>query len=320
MAQALNGNRKGKEAETPREIPRSGWWSILKRVYASMTSKNLSILAGGVAFYAMLAIFPALAALVAIYGLIADPATVQRQIGEIRGVIPAEAQNLIATYLKSLVSAGSSKLGISLIVGVAVALWSARAGTVSLIQALNVAYEEPEKRGVIRFEAGALAMTIAAIVFAIIMLALIAAVPAAMQFLPFGSNVKIIGYAAPWPILIALMSLALAATYRYAPSRHEAKWRWVSWGSVLATILWLAASAAFSIYVAKFGNYDKTFGSLGAVVVLLTWLYISAYVVLLGACLNAEMERQTERDTTEGPEKPMGARGARMADIPSPDS
>jgi membrane protein len=149
---------------------------------------------------------------------------------------------------------------------------------------------------------------------------LIAAVPAAMQVLPFGRDIKIIGYIAPWPILIALMSLALAAVYRYAPSRREPKWRWVSWGGALATILWLAASALFSVYVAKFGNYDKTFGSLGAVVVLLTWLYISAYVVLLGACLNAEMERQTERDTTEGHEKPMGARGAKMADVPSPDA
>jgi membrane protein len=320
MAQSLQDNRKGKEAETPSEIPSSGWWSILKRVYASMSSKNLSILAGGVAFYAMLSIFPALAALVALYGLIADPATVQRQISDIRGVMPAEAQNLIANYLQSIVSTGSSKLGISLVVGVLIALWSARAGTVSLMQALNLTYEEPEKRGVIRFEAIALAMTGSAIVFAIVAVSLIAAVPAAMQLLPFGGNLKFIGYAAPWPILIALMTLAMATTYRYAPSRREPKWRWVSWGSALATILWLSASALFSIYVAKFGNYDKTFGSLGAVVVLLTWLYISAYVILLGACLNAEMERQTERDTTEGSEKPMGARGAKMADVASPDS
>jgi membrane protein len=170
MASSFNRSHKGQAAETPREIPGAGWWSILKRVYASMTSKNLSILAGGVAFYAMLAIFPALAVLIAIYGLLADPATVQRQISGISGVIPAEAQKLIATYLTSLVSAGSSKLGISLVVGLLVALWSARAGTVSLIQALNVTYEEPEKRGVIRFEALALAMTVAAILFAIIIL------------------------------------------------------------------------------------------------------------------------------------------------------
>ena len=261
-----------------------------------------------------------MAALVALYGLIADPATVQRQISDIRGVIPAEAQNLIANYLRSIVSTGSSKLGISLVVGVLIALWSARAGTVSLMQALNLTYEEPEKRGVIRFEAIALAMTVSAVVFAIVAVSLIAAVPAAMQLLPFGGNLKFIGYAAPWPILIALMMLAMATTYRYAPSRREPKWRWVSWGGALATILWLSASALFSVYVAKFGNYDKTFGSLGAVVVLLTWLYISAYVILLGACLNAEMERQTERDMTEGSEKPMGARGAKMADVASPDS
>jgi membrane protein len=315
MNKLQHKNDRGHGAYTPSEIPKPGWWSILKRTYASLNSKNVSILAGGVAFYAMLSIFPALAALVAVYGLWADPATVQRQVSEIRGIIPGEAQNLITTYLKSLVSSGSTKLGISLIVGVLVALWSARAGTLSLIEALNVTYEEPEKRGVIRLEVVALGMTVAAILFAIIALLLIAAVPAILHFLPLGEKLKVFGYVIPWPLLIILISAVLAATYRYAPSRREPKWRWVSWGGVLATLLWLAASALFSAYVAKFGNYDKTFGSLGAVVILLMWLYISAYVILLGACLNAEIERQTSRDTTEGStEKPMGAHGARMAD------
>jgi membrane protein len=314
MTKSLHSNHHGEKADTPREIPRTGWWSILKRVYASLSSKNVSILAGGVAFYGMLSIFPALAALIAVYGLLADPATVQRQISEVRGIIPGEAQNLITTYLKSLVGSGSSKLGVSLVVGILVALWSARAGTVSLIQALNITYEEPEKRGVIRFESIALGMTVAAIVFAMVALLLIAAIPAVLHLLPLGNNLKILSYVIPWPLLILLMSAILAATYRYAPSRREPKWRWVSWGGVVATLLWVAASAVFSVYVAKFGNYDKTFGSLGAVVVLLMWLYISAYVVLFGACLNAEMERQTAQDTTEGTAKPMGARDAKMAD------
>jgi membrane protein len=166
----------------------------------------------------------------------------------------------------------------------------------------------------IRFQAVAIGMTVAAVLFAIVALTLVAAIPIAIQFLPFSRNLKVIGVVAPWPILITLVAIGLAATYRFAPSRREAKWRWVSWGGVLATFLWVVASAGFSFYVAKFGSYDKTFGSLGAIVVLLTWLYLSAYIVLLGACLNAEMEHQTARDTTSGAEKPMGRRGAKMAD------
>jgi membrane protein len=310
----IHADEKGHSAETPRDIPEAGWWSILKRVYASLNSKNLSILAAGVAFYAMLSIFPALAALIAIYGLLADPATVQHQISEVQGLIPAEAQNLIASYLRSITGSSSSKLGIGLLVSTLIALWGARAGIVSLMEALNVTYEEQEKRGFLHYQAFAIGMTVAAIVFGIIALLLIAAIPAITELLPLGHLAKILGIVIPWPVLIVLMSVSLAATYRYAPSREEAKWRWVSWGGVLATIVWLAASAGFSFYVAKFGSYDKTFGSLGAVVVLLTWLYISAYVVLLGACLNAEMERQTARDTTTGRAEPMGERGAKMAD------
>jgi membrane protein len=283
-------------------------------VYASLNSKHLSILAGGVAFYAMLSIFPALAALVALYGLVADPATVQHQINAVHGLIPGEAQTILENYLKSIVRSNSSKLGISLIVSIAIALWSARAGIVSLIQALNIVYEEDEKRGTIRYQALALGMTLVAILSVLAALILIAAIPPLLKFLPLGNSLKIAGYIIPWPILFVLVSVGLAATYRFMPSRHEAKWRWVSWGGILATVIWVAASAGFSFYVAKFGNYDKTFGSLGAVVVLLTWLYLSAYVVLVGACFNAEIEHQTARDTTSGREKPMGQRSAKMAD------
>jgi membrane protein len=313
-------NGGGQSAPTPSQIPKAGWWSICKRVYASLNSKNLSILAAGVAFFAMLSIFPALAALVALYGLIADPGTVQQQIHAIHGIIPGEAQQVIETYLKSIVASNSSKLGIGLIVSVLIALWSSRAGTVSLIQALNITYEEPEKRGFVRYQAVAIGITITAIVSAIIALTLVAAVPAVMRFLPFSDYAKTAGYAVTWIVLFVLVSIGLAAAYRFMPSREEPKWRWVSWGGIIATLIWVAASAAFSLYVAKFGSYDKTFGSLGAVVVLLTWLYLSAYVVLLGACFNAEMERQTARDTTTGAEKPMGQRGAKMADTVANDN
>ncbi|HJU12637.1 MAG TPA: YihY/virulence factor BrkB family protein [Candidatus Binataceae bacterium] len=319
MDQPPHADGHGHSAATPGDIPKAGWWSILKRVYASLNDKDISILAAGVAFFGMLSIFPALAALIAIYGLLADPATVQHEISAIHGIIPGEAQNLIETYLKSLVSTSTSKLGIGLIVSVLVALWSARSGVVSLIEALNIAYEEEEKRGFIRFQATSFALTIAAILFAIVALTLIAVIPPAMQLLPVAKDVKIVGYIVPWPILIVLVAFGLAAAYRFMPSRQEAKWRWVSWGGFGATLVWILASLGFSFYVAKFGNYDKSFGALGAVVVLLTWLYLSAYVVLAGACFNAEMERQTARDTTTGTEQPMGERGAKMADTVADD-
>ena len=319
MAEPSSTDPRGHRAKTPSDIPKAGWWSILKRVYNSTNEKNLSVLAAGVAFYGLLSLFPALVVLVAIYGIFADPQTVQHEINALRGIIPAEAQNVITTYLKSLVSSSNSKLGFSLVLGLIIALWSARSGTVTLMEALNITYEEEEKRGIVKFQVVAFGMTLAAIAFAIIALVLIAAIPALVEFLPFGKFVKIVGVILPWPILIGIMVFALAATYRFAPSRQDAKWRWVTWGSIVATALWILASVLFSVYVANFGSYDKAFGSLGAVVVLLTWFYISAYAVLIGACLNAEMERQTARDTTTGAEQPMGSRGARMADTVARD-
>jgi membrane protein len=279
-----------------------------------MGSKNMSILAEAIAFYAMLSLFPALAVLIAIYGLLANPASVQHQIAEIRVIMPGEAKNLITSYLQSLVRTSSRKLGIGLIVGLLISLWSARSGVVNLMEALNLVYEEEEKRGTIRYELVALMLTLAAIAVAIVALVLIAAVPAILNLISVGPAAKIIGEFAPWPILIVLVTVALAALYRFAPSRRQAKWRWVSWGGAIATVLWVVASVLFSFYVREFGSYDKSFGSLGAVVVLLTWFYLSAYAILLGAAFNAEMERQTARDTTIGAEKPMGRRGAKMAD------
>jgi membrane protein len=254
-------------------------------------------------FYGILSIFPALAVLIAIYGLFADPATVQHEINTIGGLIPGEAQSLIVAYLKSLASYKSSRLGISLLISLLIALWTARAGTVTVIEALNITYEEAEKRSALKFEAVALAMTVVGILFAIVALLLVAAIPATIEFLSLSKGWKIIGFILPWPILIAAMVFALAATYRYAPSREAPEWQWASWGSVFATALWIAASIGFSYYVASYGSYDRTFGSLGAVVVLLTWFYISAYAVLLGACLDAEMERDATLTTLTGSEK-----------------
>lgn len=304
----------GHQAARPSAIPRSGWWAILKRVWRETSTDNISIIAASVGFYALLSIFPALIALVSVYGLVADPATVETQLRSMSGFLPPEAVSLLADWLHGFVQRSSSEFGIGLIVSVALALWSARYATSTMMTALNIAYEETEKRNLIWFNVVALALTVVLILFAVVALLLVAVLPAVIGLLPVPEAWRSAIALVRWPLLAAMVLIALAALYRYAPSRTEARWRWVSWGAGAAMLLWILGSVAFSIYVGRFGGYDKTYGSLGAVVVLLLWFWLSAYAVLVGAELNAEIERQTARDTTDPPRQPMGERGARMAD------
>ena len=304
----------GEGATKPTEIPKRGWWAILKRTWAQMSEDNVSMLAGGVAFFAMLSIFPALTALVSLYGLVADPRTVEQQVAAMGTVLPPEALQIISEWLHNLVQQPTQKFGISLIVSVALALWSARAGTGMLMTALNICYGEKETRNFFWFNLQALALTLGLVLFGILALVFVAVVPAVLNLLPLPDSWKTGLALARWPILAILVTVVLAAIYRYAPDRADPKWRWVTTGSAVATVLWIAASVGFSIYVSKFGNYDETYGSLGAVIILLFWFYITSYVILAGGELNAEIERQTARDTTTEPERPMGSRGARMAD------
>ncbi|HJU17091.1 MAG TPA: YihY/virulence factor BrkB family protein [Stellaceae bacterium] len=304
----------GRSAARPSEIPRRGWRDILKRAATGVSEKNLSLASAGAAFYAFLAIPSALTALVALYGLVFNPADVGKQVAAMQGMMPHEAIGLISTQLKSVTSHSAQTLGISFVISILVALWGAMSGTTSMMSALNMAYGEEEKRSLVKYYLTALALTVAAIVFVVIALALVAVLPAVLGMLPFGGFSQWLATVVRWPVLIVLVLLALAALFRYAPSRDEPKWRWVSWGAVAAAILWVIGSVLFSLYVGQFATYNKTYGSLGAVVVLMMWLYVSSFAVLLGAELNAEIEHQTARDSTVGPERPMGERGAQMAD------
>jgi membrane protein len=304
----------GRSADRPGEIPARGWWDVLMRVKDDISRNNLSLIAAGAAFYAFLAIPSALTSLVSLYGLVFNPADVQRQIESMQGVLPGESVQLISGQLQNITSGSNSKLGIGLIVSLLIALWSARSGTSSMITALNISYGEAEKRSFVRFQMVALGLTAGVVLFAVVALALIAVLPAIIDLLPFGGFGKTLAAIIRWPILLALLMVCLAAIYRFAPSREEPRWRWVSWGAVVATVLWIIGSALFSLYVGKFASYDKTYGSLGGVVVLLMWLYLSSFIVLLGAQLNAEIEHQTARDSTTGRQQPMGTRGARVAD------
>jgi membrane protein len=309
----------GHEAAQPSDIPSRGLKQVVMRVFARISGDNLSIIAAGVAFYAFLAIPSALTALVALYGLAFDPQDVQRQVAALNGAMPGEAVQLITQQLQTVSSQPRSTLGIGFIVALLVAIWGARSAMSTFITALNVAYAEDEKRGFFRFQAAAFALTALAVTFAVLSIALIAVLPAAINFLPFGDFGKTVASVVRWPVLLVLVTIGLAVIYRYAPSREEPKWRWVSWGAAVATVLWIVGSALFSIYVGQFASYNKTYGSLGAVVVLMMWLYVTAFVVLLGAELNAELEHQTTLDTTTGRPRPMGQRGAWAADTVTRD-
>jgi membrane protein len=308
------GAERGRTAERPSELPAAGWRDILWRVKAEMAKDNLSLVAAGVAFYVLLAIFPAIAAIVSIYGLVADPQTVEQQLAAISHLLPEEARGIIEEQLKRVTSTASAKLSLGAAFGLLLAIWSANKGTQALITALNIVYDEEEKRGFIKLNLISLALTIGMILFLIVGLALIAVLPVLLDNLGLPAEIRQWAAWLRWPILAIAFMLALAALYRYAPSRDTPRWRWVSWGAVLATVLWLIGSALFSWYVTNFGNYNETYGSIGAVVVLMMWLWLSVLIVLLGAEVNAEMEHQTSRDTTRGPDQPLGRRGAYVAD------
>lgn len=305
---------RGREAQKPAQIPGRGWLDVLRRVKQQLEEDRLSIIAAGVAFYALLAVFPSLLAVVAIYGLVADPVEIERQANAMRSMMPAQAADMLLRQLQGLIATDRGALGFGAIVGILLALWSASAGVRTLMEALNVAYDEKERRGFLRFYSTALFLTLAGIVAVIVAIGIVVAVPIVLGFLGLDSVVDAILRYARWPLVAVFVMFGLAVLYRYGPSRDEPRWRWVSWGAAIATTLWLAGSAAFSLYVTRFGNYNETYGSAAAVVILLMWLLLSAYAVLIGAEINAELERQTTRDTTEGSEKPLGKRGAYAAD------
>ena len=284
---------RGREAERPQDAPVPDWKDIIRRAWKDFGDKNLSLVAGGVTYYVILALFPGLAALVSIYGLVADPNQIEKQVNVVSGLLPDSARDLISGELHQLASASNGALGIGLVVGVLLALWSASRGMSGMISALDIAYDQPERRGFFRFNMIALLLTLGLIIGGLIVVALVAGLPALLAGMGARSGTRIVVVIVQWPVLIVFVLTMLAILYRYAPDHNEPKWEWVSPGAVTATVLWLIASILFSVYVSRFGSYNKTYGSLGAIIVLLTWLWISVSFVLLGAEINAESERQT---------------------------
>jgi membrane protein len=267
------------------------WGRIFANVWAAIDRDHVSMMAASVAFYGLLSIFPGMSALISIYGLVADPAVIERQVAALSDVLPGEALKLLSDQLHSLVAAPSGKLGLGLLVSLAVALWSATSGMGTLMQALTIAYSGENTRGIAAFYLRAIALTITIGVFGVVSLFLIAVVPAVIDWLPIPAGWRTVVALIRWPILAGLVFVALGLVYRFAPERQTPRWHWLSPGNVTAALLWLIGSAGFSFYVARFSSYDKTYGALGAVVVLLMWLYLSAYIVLAGAELNSAIEK-----------------------------
>jgi membrane protein len=279
--------------KTPRARS-AGPWRILVRVWWALGRNNISIMAAGTAYYLILAVVPAMSALVLAYGLVADPISIERHVTALADVMPAEALTLLSGQLHTLVSAPRERLGIGLVVSVVFALWSATSSIAALMQALTIAYEGREDRGLLHFYGLAIGLTIGAVLFGVAALVLIAGVPAAAATLPMSEFWRHLLPLARWPMLAVLALLGIGTFYRVAPNRHPPGWDFLRAGTIGASLLWLVGSAAFSFYVANFGSYDRTYGSLGAVAILLVWLYASAYIVLVGAELNGELIRNEQ--------------------------
>lgn len=304
----------GATAEQPKEIPAKGWLQVTKRAWAESKTDQVPLLAAGVAFYSFLSLFPAMIAAVTVYGLIADPQTVAQQTQAVSDALPKDAASIITKQMEAITSQPQKSLGLGLIIALGLALWSASGGVGNIVTAINIAYDEEETRGFVKRKALALGFTLGAILFVVVAVLLIAVTPPLLDALvpdgPLHAAINI----GRWLLLIVAVAVALAVLYRYAPDRDNPKFAWTSVGAAVATVIWIVASVGFSLYVDNFGSYGKTYGALAGVAVLMLWLWITAFIVLLGAEINAEAEQQTVQDTTIGPPKPLGERNAVKAD------
>jgi membrane protein len=314
MATIDAGFDRGRSANTPSEMTFEGWKDILWRVYNEFLADRITLIAAGATFYLLLALFPALAAFVSLYGFVADPVTIADHIAFLGSVLPSGGLDLIRAQLQALAKQNNAALSFAFIFGLLFALWSANSGIKTLFEALNVAYDETEKRSFIRLNLISLAFTLGGIAIGILFIVCVGVVPAILAFAGLSGWEEILISLLRWPILIVVSTAAISILYRYGPSRERAKWRWVTWGSVLASIAWIAASILFSWYLANFADYNATYGSLGAVIGFMLWTWLSVVILLTGAELNAELEHQTGKDSTTGAPLPMGERGATMAD------
>lgn len=304
----------GRRSGSPFKIPWAGWKDVFWRTYQRINDDRLLATAGGVVFFGLLAVFPAVTALVSSYGLFADPSTISANLQTLATMLPEGSFQIVQDQVARVVSKGNTALGATFLFGLVLAIWSANAGVKSIFDALNVAYEEREKRSFIHLNLVSLVFTVGGIAALLLMVGAVVAFPLALDHLGLAPESKLIVALARWPLLFVILLAALAILYRFGPSRDPPRWQWLSIGAVTAAILWIAGSALLSLYLSKFANYNATYGSLGAAIGLMMWMWMSAIVIMFGAELNSEIERQTLRDTTAGRPKPLGSREAVAAD------
>lgn len=307
-------DNKGRDADNVIQIPLSGWWSITKRTYANLNTHNLQLVSAGVAFYFLLAVFPLLAAVISLYGLLVSIDELQSHMAYLINVLPADSRYILEEQLEGLISKSDKSLGWSFALSVFVALWSSSKGANALIAACNITYHESTKRRFMFAIIARMMLTLAIIGMIILALLIITVLPQLLNYLLGDGLGKLAVGGITWLVLMLLFNVGLSSLYRYGPHRARAKWRWVTPGALFATILWVAFSYGFSFYLQSFATFNKTYGSVVGIVILLIWFYTSALIILLGAELNSSMELQTKKDSTRGADKPLGERGAFVAD------
>lgn len=304
---------RGREAVRPSHIPLLGWRDVAWRVVREVGEDKLPSVAGGVTFYALLAIFPAIGAFVSLYGLFADVATVRDQLNEMRGVFPASVIQIVGDQMLRITGTTDGKLTVAFVISLLVSVWSANAGMKAMFEGLNVAYDETESRPFFRQTALSYVCTFGALLFLSIVAGILVALPVALTWLGLG-ELSLVSIPLRWGLVLGLAALAFTLLYRIGPSRAKARWRWLTWGAVAASAMWLVGSLGFSWYMGNIARFDATYGPLGAVIAFMLWVWFSVLIVLVGAELNAEIEHQTAKDSTTGAPVPMGQRGAAMAD------
>ncbi len=305
---------RGRDAKTPVEIPALGWKDVAFRMKAAISKDRVGLVAAGVAFYGLLALFPAITALIAISGLLIDPSEIVTQLNSLSGLVPDEVITIISEQATAVAGSREGGLRFAALIGLLFAFYSASRGVASLIEGINVAYDEDEKRGFIKRILVTFALTIVLIVGLLIAFAAMLAAPTIIAILNLGPIVSLLINAALLVGLVVLTMVGLSVLYRFAPSRTSPEWKWASVGAIVGCVILILASAGFAFYVSRFGSYNESFGTLAGVIVLLMWFWISAFIILMGAELNGEMEAQTRVDTTAGTDKPKGERGAVKAD------
>ena len=313
IARAAEADR-GRDARVPTDIPIRGWRDILLRVLKSISQDRVLAIAGSVAFFTLLAVFPAIAVIVSLYGIFADPHVIGDHLRLLAGILPEGVVGLIREQIAAIISKETKTLSLAFAIGLGSAVWSANSGMGALFDALNVVYGERETRSLPRLYATTFLFTIGAVLFVLLAIGAVVVMPIVLKLAGIPFSAETILSVARWPFLLLVLILALGLIYRFGPSRAAPRWTWVSVGSAGAAILWIAMSMGFSWYVASFDSYNRVYGSLGAGVGFMIWIWISVVIVLIGGEVNAEMEHQTAEDTTIGSARPLGARGATMAD------